>query len=265
MRWLVLLPLLAGCATMDAERAAQPLRILAVFAHPDDETIVAPALANAARRGAHVRIVYATTGDASAPQTDLAPGPAIAARRSEEARCASSALGAVEPVVFEFGDGKLGEISRPPQARLRRLREALLTVIAEERPDIVVTWGPDGGYGHPDHRLVSALVAELISRRAERPLLLYAAIAEGALPAVPQIEAMGWATTSTDLLTVHAQVDAADLAAANQAFACHASQYTAAVRQALVPTFGASIWRGGVPFRSALDRASGTDLLALRR
>ena len=120
---LAFLPLFAGCAALRAEPPPPP-RILAVFAHPDDETVAAPALANAARRGARVRIVYATAGDASAPETDLAPGPAIAARRSEEARCAATALGTMDPVLLDFGDGKLGEITRP--AHVGALRDVVV-------------------------------------------------------------------------------------------------------------------------------------------
>lgn len=241
-------------------------RILAVFAHPDDETVVAPALANAARLGAYVRIVYVTRGDASAPLTDLAPGPAIAAHRSEEARCASRELGAREPMFYDFGDGRLGEITRPVAATLRRLRESLSATLAEERPDVVITWGPDGGYGHPDHRLVSAVTSQLVAGQdADRPLLLYAAMGTGELPQVPEIAAMGWATTAPDLLTVRAGFSPDDLAAAGRAFACHASQFDAQSRAALVPVFGASVWAKGVPFRPAIDLAEGGDLLTLSR
>ena len=68
MKVLLLLPLLAGCATMTdqppsaPEPPPAPVRILAVFAHPDDETVAGPALANAARRGAHVIAVARTVG-----------------------------------------------------------------------------------------------------------------------------------------------------------------------------------------------------------
>lgn len=272
MKALLLLPLLAGCAATAVsapatvpEAPARPLRILAVFAHPDDETPISPALANAARRGARVQIVYATQGDASAPQTDLAAGPAIAARRSDEARCASEALGAAAPELLDFGDGKLGEIVRPPAGSLRRLRDKLADLVAAERPDIVITWGPDGGYGHPDHRLVSAVTTQIVARGDDRPLLLFAAMERGSLPPVPEIEAMDWAETAPDLLTVHARFAAVDLAAAGRAFACHASQYDAATRAALVPVFGGSVWKNEVAFRPALDPAKGDDLLAIRR
>ena len=268
MKALLLALPLASCAASPHPVPAPPTtppRILAVFAHPDDEALVAPALANAAARGAHVRIVYATRGDASAPQTDLAPGPAIAARRSEEARCASRELGAAEPILLDFGDGKLGEIARPPAGTLARLRDRLAEIITQERPDIIVTWGPDGGYGHPDHRLVTAVTTQIVARETARPLLLYAGIERGTLPPLPEIAAKGWAETAPDLLTVRARFAATDLAAASRAFACHASQYDAPSRAALMPLFGGSIWKNGVPFRPALDPMKGGDLLALQR
>jgi len=248
-----------------AEDIAPP-RILAIFAHPDDETVAAPALADAARRGAHVRIAYATQGDLSAPETSLTPGPEIAALRSEEARCASRALGLSAPTLLDFGDGQLGKVARPPWAPLRSLQESLAALIAEEKPDIVITWGPDGGYGHPDHRLVGAVATQIVAAIIEdRPVLLYPAMASGTLPPIPELVAMGWAETAPDLLSVRARYAPEAVTAAAQAFACHASQYDTATRTALIPALAASVWQGGVPFRPALDRARGDDLLSLER
>lgn len=139
-----------------------------------------------------MRIVYATAGDAAAPQTALAPGPAIAALRKGEARCASQALGLAEPRILDLGDGTLGAVTRPPGETLTRLRETIAQVMTDERPDVVITWGPDGGYGHPDHRLIGAVVTELLAGHAKRPLLPHAAIPAGALPPVPEMKA--WAT-----------------------------------------------------------------------
>ncbi|MFA6220638.1 MAG: PIG-L family deacetylase [Erythrobacter sp.] len=261
-----LLALLAGSTSTLLARDGAPPRILAIFAHPDDETVAAPALADAARRGAHVRIAYATQGDLSAPETELGPGPAIATLRSGEARCASRALGLANPVLFDFGDGQLGAVARPPWAPLRSLQDRLAALIEDERPDIVITWGPDGGYGHPDHRLVGAVTTQIVAAQGEgRALLLYPAMASGTLPPIPELVAMGWAETAPDLLTIHAGFAPEAMDAATTAFACHASQYDAATRRALVPALAASVWQGGVPFRPALDRARGEDLLALDR
>ena len=258
-KWVALLAL----TTASPLTAAEPARILAVFAHPDDEIVVAPALAAAARDGAQVRIVYATAGDAAAPHTDLAPGPAIAAHRTAEARCASAALGAGEPIMLGLGDGKLGEITRPPAATLARLREAIAGVMASEKPDVVVTWGPDGGYGHPDHRLVSAVVTELVAGRTQRPMLLQAAFQTGQLPPVPELQR--WATVAPDLITVRVRYTPADLAASAKAVQCHASQFDAPTRAGLVPLFAGSVWKDGVAFRAPLDPAANDSLLALKR
>ena len=117
----------------------------------------------------------AVIGSGTAART----GAAVAARRTEEARCAASALGAAEPVFHDFGDGKLGEIVRPPAGSLRTLKHALAATIAAERPGIIVTWDPDGGYGQPDHRLVTAVTSEIVASQVDRPALLYAAAAFG--------------------------------------------------------------------------------------
>ena len=65
-----------------------------------------------------MRVVYATAGDGWASETVLAQGRAIGALRSEETPCAAHALGEKEPVVRDLGDGRLGEITRPPAATL---------------------------------------------------------------------------------------------------------------------------------------------------
>lgn len=260
MRILAMLPLLMLAVPV---AGAEPKRIVAVFAHPDDEVVVAPALAAAAGGGAHVRIVYATAGDAAAPETDLAPGAAIAARRTAEAKCAARALGAREPFMLGIGDGTLGAVTRPPGDGLAWLGAAIAEIMKDERPDIVITWGPDGGYGHPDHRLVSAVVTELIAGRADRPLLLHAAIPVEQKPPVPEMNA--WATIASDLVTTRVAYTPADLAAASQAVQCHASQFSPLVRAGLVPLFAGSVWKGGVAFRAPLDAARGDSLLTLRR
>lgn len=250
----------AATASQASPMGSERPVIMVVVAHPDDEIVIAPAIANAARRGARVRIVFATAGDAAAPETELAPGPAVAALRTDEARCAARALGAEEPVMLGFGDGKLGEIVRPPAATLENLRNRIDTLIAQERPSVVITWGPDGGYGHPDHRLVSAVVTDLLSRRSDGPHLLYAA-----LPAIPEVAAMGWAGIVDTQLTVRASYDEQDLAAAKRALACHASQFDDKMRGELIPMLDGLAWKGAVPFRSPLAALRGEDLLALGR
>src|SRR4030095_3188359 len=141
--------------------------ILAVFAHADDEGSVSPLLARYAREKADVYLVIVTRGEKFAPQTNLSPGEEIAKVRAEEARCAARALGIHPPVLLLFDDVSLGESVRPPWARLAKVDSELRKLFAELRPDVVITWGPEGGYGNPDHRLVGAVVTQLVQRKAK--------------------------------------------------------------------------------------------------
>jgi LmbE family N-acetylglucosaminyl deacetylase len=142
--------------------------ILAVFAHPDDEGSVGPLLARYGREKADVYLVIVTRGEKFAPQTNLSPGDAIAKLRAEEGRCAARALGIHPPILLQFDDVSLGERVRPPWARLAKVESELRKLLAQLRPDVVITWGPEGGYGHPDHRLVGAVVTQLVSTKSRR-------------------------------------------------------------------------------------------------
>ena len=138
-----------------------------LLAHADDETAASPVLARYAREGVQVYMVIATDGSGgSGSQTylqrsDSGPvGDALVKARVEEARCAATALGAQEPVLLAFPDGKLGDYLGD-RTLLYRLTDRIAKEIERLRPDVVMTWGPDGGTGHPDHRLVSDIATQL--------------------------------------------------------------------------------------------------------
>lgn len=129
---------------------------MAVFAHPDDESLGAGGtLANYASEGVEVSLVTATRGDAGrfhGRRLDDAqhPGPSqLAQIREAELRAAASALGVRDVSCLDYHDQQLDRAD-PRQAvadiawHVRRLR-----------PDVVITFGPDGGYGHPDHVAIS--------------------------------------------------------------------------------------------------------------
>src|SRR6185436_5682452 len=126
----------------------------------DDESAAAPVLARYAREGVQVHMIIASDGSGgSGSQTYLARsdsgpvGDALAKVRAEEARCAAAAIGALEPILLGFPDGKLGDYLGD-RTLITRLTDRIAKEIERLHPDIVVTWGPDGGTGHPDHRLV---------------------------------------------------------------------------------------------------------------
>ncbi len=225
--------------------------IVVVLAHPDDELVVAPALAGEVRTGANVRLVFVTSGDAGPGVSDFAPGAQLAAAREEEARCAARALGIEQVTFLRFGDGTLSQRPRSADSPMRALLPVLESEILGTEPEIVVTWGPDGGYGHGDHRMVSVLVTQILQEKApeDRPLLYYPALINTPLP--PVLESQGWATTARDLASFRYYYSDTDLEAANAATQCHKTQFDEATRAALVPGFHAAVWQGSVAFREA--------------
>lgn len=238
------LPLAEDGAQEAAVDSLEPPLTVAVLAHPDDELFMAPALAALAREGHFVRIVHATPGDAGPGVSGLAKGEGLAAVRRAEADCAGRALGAREVVNLGFGDGRLAE-----HVRDGSLAAALSDHVGPA--DIVLTWGPDGGYGHADHRLVSALAVQIAQGEPadDRPRVLHVGIPAGSLPPVPDMA--DWALTDPSLLTETVPYTPADLAAAKAAAMCHVTQFPEASRAGMMGLFDATMWRGKVHFRPA--------------
>ena len=144
------LPLGGGC------------RLLGVFAHPDDETFCAGGtFARYAGQGAEIMVVSATRGQAGQIR-DVAVGNrrTIAAVREAELRLACERLGITKVRCLDHVDGTLAD------AGFSALVDEVAQVICEFRPDIVITFGPDGGYGHPDHITISAATTAACQRAA---------------------------------------------------------------------------------------------------
>ncbi len=121
--------------------------LLGVWAHPDDEAYTSAGLmAEFRRRGDRVVVVTATLGEHGTSDPATWPPTALAARRHVELRESLAALGVDEFHVLGYEDGgcELGDGT-----------EAIAGVIADIEPDLIVTFGPDGMTGHPDHRAVS--------------------------------------------------------------------------------------------------------------
>jgi len=131
-------------------------KLLAVLAHPDDESLgVGGTLAKYAAEGADVFLLTATRGDAGRYRGHRAgeaghPGPrALAEIRETELRAAAAVLGVKEVALLDYKDWYLdgadaGEAIAAIAGHVRRIR-----------PDVVVTFGPEGAYGHPDHVAIS--------------------------------------------------------------------------------------------------------------
>jgi LmbE family N-acetylglucosaminyl deacetylase len=128
------------------------LRLLAVLAHPDDESLgLGGTLAHYAAQGADTYLVTATRGErgrffdnAARPSDDE-----VGRVREAELRAAAAELGVREVTFLDYRDGDLDR-AEPAEAIGR-----IATHIRRIRPHVVVTFGPEGAYGHPDHIAIS--------------------------------------------------------------------------------------------------------------
>ena len=136
--------------------------LLGIFAHPDDETFCAGGtFARHAEQGAEIMVVSATRGQAGQIR-DPAVGNrrTIAAVREAELRLACERLGVTNARCLDYADGTLAD------AGSSVLVDEIAEVICEFRPDVVITFGPDGGYGHPDHVAISAMTTAACQQAA---------------------------------------------------------------------------------------------------
>ncbi len=148
--------------------------IMGIFAHPDDEISVGPILAKYAREGVKVYLVIVTDGRYGTGHSGLSPGEDLVALRKDELACASEKMG-IEPIWLGYHDQlrlKEGFFGHVPLAQeLIKEVDSLVTVL---KPDVLITWGPDGGSNHMDHRLVGATVTQVFARKTwEKPSALY--------------------------------------------------------------------------------------------
>ena len=221
--------------------------LVAVLAHADDETPVGPILARYAREGTDVHVIVVTDGAQGGAYTSIPRGPELARVRAEEARCASNALAIHPPIPLGFPDGKLGDYTTDPSL-LYRLAPRLAEVLDSLRPDAVITWGPDGGTGHPDHRLVHNIVLQLARAGApgatERIFFMYIPD-EGMRAMNPQRSAPPLLTPQSRYASVAVPFTPADLDAGRRAMECHQTQFTQETIARVFPVMSQS-WNGRI-------------------
>lgn len=153
--------------------AAELGTILGVWAHPDDEAYLSAGLmAAAVAAGSRVVCVTATRGEAGFPLDDPRPTDELAALRGAELDACLAILGVTDHRYLGFADGHCAAVDD------HRATDAVAEIIAAVRPDTVLTFGPDGGTGHPDHiaacRWTTLAVDQLTDPPSQPPRLLYA-------------------------------------------------------------------------------------------
>ena len=141
------------------------LKLLAIFPHPDDETLgLGPTLARYASEGVETYLVCATRGergwyDSEGPDPGL---EGVGRIREAELRCAAEHLGLHEVSLLEYIDGDVD------QANPEEIIGKLVSHIRRIKPQVVVTFGPDGAYGHPDHIALSQFINGALVCAADR-------------------------------------------------------------------------------------------------
>jgi len=142
----------------------KPLKLMAVLAHPDDESLaMGGILAKYAAAGVQTYLVMATRGERGwfGPAVDY-PGPqALGRLREAELRAAAQVLGLREVAFLDYQDGELDRADHV---------EAIAKIVTQfrrVRPDVVVTFDPNGMYGHPDHVAISQLTTTAVMAAAD--------------------------------------------------------------------------------------------------
>ncbi|MCW2652443.1 MAG: 1D-myo-inositol 2-acetamido-2-deoxy-alpha-D-glucopyranoside deacetylase [Mycobacterium sp.] len=227
-------------------------RLLFVHAHPDDESLTTGGtIAHYTSRGAQVHVVTCTLGEEGEVLENryrlLAAGHAdqLGGYRIGELIKALRALGVDEPIHLG-GAGRWRDSCMPPNPRGHQTSfvdagddavDELVAIIDRVRPHVVVTYDPEGGYGHPDHLQAHRITTAAVRASKWRVAKLYwTVLASGAVRTaldnltdvpsswrrVPELADMGFCRPDSD---IDAVIDAAEhMHAKVAALAAHATQ-----------------------------------------
>jgi LmbE family N-acetylglucosaminyl deacetylase len=143
--------------------------VLGVWAHPDDEAYLSAGLMAAARdAGQRVVVATATYGEQGTPDPQRWPAQRLAALRRYELAASLAVVAVHEHRWLGYTDGGCAAVE--PQAGA----SVVGRLIDEVRPDTIVTFGPDGMTGHPDHQTISAWVSQAWQASGRSARLLHA-------------------------------------------------------------------------------------------
>ena len=160
---------------MDSQK--RPLTILAFFAHPDDETVfLGGTLAYLATEGAQIHFLSATRGEGGEMgDPPICDRYELGRVREKEMGCAVKSLGGTELSFLGFKDPEVG-----PEGELYAFSEdldpvvkELLVILEKVKPDVILTHGPAGEYGHPAHIQSHQAMMQALSNLDSSPRAIY--------------------------------------------------------------------------------------------
>ncbi len=151
---------------------AEQLSLMGVYAHPDDEQGVSGSFMKYGKEGVKTTLVVATRGEAGeiAPGVNATPEN-LGEVREREMRCAAQVMGIHTLYFLDYCDSDMAGRARNQdplsfhQAPLLSVAEKVTRIVRQERPQVMMTFDPWGGYGHPDHIKIhqAALIAYFVA------------------------------------------------------------------------------------------------------
>lgn len=272
--------------------AENPKRLLAIYAHPDDESFLSGGtLAKAASEGIEVTLVCATRGEVGEiADPTLATPETLAQVREGELRQAAKALGIGRVEFLNYRDS--GMAGTPENDHPNALANAspdevvprLVSIIREVRPQVVMTFDPGGGYGHPDHMAMSRHTLDACQTSGDDQLypetgqawspnrLFYTVFPRGRLAELSDIlKSLGEDSSRYDNRManawpdekVHAIIDvSAEVNAKWNAVKCHRTQQGTFTMMSQIPEERAKAYMGKECFALALPETTPDRLLS---
>ncbi len=145
---------------------------MGVYAHPDDEQGASGSMMKYGKMGVRTTLVTATRGEAGeiAPEVKATPEN-LGEVREQEMRCAAETMGVRNLYFLDYCDSGMAgtpENESPRsfhQAPILGVAEKVTRLVRQERPQVILTFDPWGGYGHPDHIKIhqAALIAYFVA------------------------------------------------------------------------------------------------------
>ncbi len=176
-----------------------PGPLLLVFAHPDDESSsVAGTTAKYTQDGVSVDLICATRGE-KGTRLDVPADMDTAKAREAGLRVAADITGIRDIYFLDYVDGDL------EKADAGEVAKRVMNIMQKVQPEVVITFGPDGISGHPDHKAISRATTaafEMLTESGSGPRkLYYVTIPESALTEIGNEDLAGVRTRPDDEVT----------------------------------------------------------------
>ena len=218
-----------------------PGPILLVFAHPDDESSsVAGTTAKYTECGVSVDLICATRGE-KGTRLDVPTEVETAAAREAGLRVAAGITGIRNIYFLDYVDGDLEKIDTS------EIASRIMDIMRKVQPEIVITFGPDGISGHPDHKAVSkatTVAFEMLREAGDGPRkLYYVTIPESAITGIGSEDVEGVITRPDDEVTTTINISG-QLDTKIRALEAHSSQQDARWLAEMFRQAGESSWVG---------------------